>query len=227
MIKELPFKGKNYKISYLETHPIHPTWYSFEDEIDIRNNFWNIKEGDSVLDIGACCGSYTLTALSQGAKFVWSWAPGRVDVNSEVDLLNENIKINGWENKCKVFGSGLYDINGFLDVDNQQLFINQTKDTQIRVERLDEWAAKELSNDDRIDWIKIDVEGAEVNIINSGLNLIRRFRPSILVENHLFRRLSIENEIRNILLNEIGGYREVATVPYPVHNVSHTLYVPV
>ncbi len=120
MIKELEFKGKTFKIEYVETYATHPTWYSFEDEKDVREAFWNPKEGELVLDVGACCGSYTLPALAHGARVI-AWAPGKLmEGTRETDIMNANCRVNNWDapqvELCKY---GLYDQHGVLNVETQ------------------------------------------------------------------------------------------------------------
>jgi FkbM family methyltransferase len=226
MIRNHSFKDQTFQIYCEERYPLHPTWYTFEDEQDVRNKFWNIQTGEKILDIGACFGSYTLTALSQGAAFVWAWAPqGPIGEETEFEILSRNLELNGWSDKCKIYQTGLYAAAGYLNVDNQT-FSETRSGSEIYVERLDDWADRELSGA-VIDWIKMDVEGAEVEILQNSKNLITRCHPKILVENHVFRRSTIVDEIRQLLLMDIGGYMEVATDLYHVSNVSHSLYVPI
>lgn len=35
---------------------------------------------------------------------------------------------------------------------------------------------------DRVDWIKIDVEGAEVSVLKGGMKLLKKHRPKLIVE---------------------------------------------
>lgn len=232
MIKELEFKGKTFKIEYVETYATHPTWYSFEDEKNVREAFWNPKGGEVVLDVGACCGSYTLPALAHGAK-VWAWAPGKLmEGTREIDILSRNATLNGWyTDKCFVLGHfGLYDQKGYLDVDKQTLRPVDPdapiQGNEMLVQTLDSFFGSVTLTS--IDWIKIDVEGAELNVLKGARETLKRYRPKILVECHLFVRPTMAIEVTDFLMDEIGGYTVVKNpIPHPASDVVHILYEPV
>jgi hypothetical protein len=71
-------------------------------------------------------------------------------------------------------------------------------------------------------WMKLDVEGAEVHVLQGAKETIKRYRPKLLIENHLFVKRTLEQDVRDLLLS--WDYREVATHPY--HSVSHSFYEP-
>jgi hypothetical protein len=82
------------------------------------------------------------------------------------------------------------------------------------VRPLDPWERK-------VDWIKIDVEGAELAVLRGAEQVIRRERPRLLVENHLFLYPSIEQEVKDFVLGLDLGY-QVETRPH--HSVSHSFF---
>jgi len=64
-----------------------------------------------------------------------------------------------------------------------------------------------FKDDDRIDFIKIDAEGAELSILKGGLEILKRSRPILILEHG--RSLSDDwveasSEVFNILHQEIG-----------------------
>jgi FkbM family methyltransferase len=174
------------------------------------------------MDVGAAYGSYTLTALAAGAAFVWAWSPQWFSEAREEDLLLESLRLNGWTEKCKVFRSGIYDKTGWLHTVTQEFLAAPTEDPEvIRVESMKEWVAREQPP--RVDWLKLDVEGAEVEVLKDSEELIQKFRPKVHLENHVFKRPNVVQEVKDILVWTFG-YKEVRTVPY--HGVSHSLYHP-
>ena len=223
-VRDLQFKGAAYKIWCVETISQHPTWFSFEDEASVRDSMWDVKPGDVVLDVGAAYGSYALTALASGADFVHAWSPqGFSGEETEAEVLKKSLDLNGWSDRCSVRGDGAYSRVGWLNADTQEFTESEPSPmgaNVIKVQTLDGWASGEDLT--RVDWMKLDVEGAEVDVLKGADGIVRRFRPKILVENHLFKRATIADEVRGLLIP--SGYREVATVPY--HSVSHSLYVP-
>ncbi len=43
----------------------------------------------------------------------------------------------------------------------------------------------------KIDFIKVDVEGAEYEFMQGAIQTIRRYKPKMLIENHLFKNGSL------------------------------------
>ena len=186
-VRELSFRGFSYKIECLETYPYHPSWFSFDDESSVRDRDWHISSGDVVLDVGAAYGSYALTALAVGANFVYAWSPqGPPNERTEKETLEESLKLNGWSDKCIIYKSGVYSSTGHLNVCSQTLVDNIDDPYVIEVEPLDVWHERVQPN--KIDWVKFDVEGAEVEALNGALNLIKKHKPKFLIENHIFVR---------------------------------------
>jgi FkbM family methyltransferase len=221
--KELSFRGHPYKIACTEREGYqHPSWFSFEDEAAVRDRVWHIEPGDVVLDIGAAYGSYTLTALACGARHVFAWSPqGPPGETSEADMLEESLDINDWRDRCSVMDSGCYSLAGWLNPDDQSFSITRGAG-DIYVEPLDSSMLGHSAIGKSRIWMKLDVEGAEVEVFKGGVNFINRYRPRIVVENHNFKRATIEQEVRDLMKSM--AYREVETVPY--HSVSHSVYEP-
>jgi len=211
LIRELNFRGANYKISCMERIPQDPSWFSHEDESDVRLRDWRVQPGDVVLDVGSSYGSYALTALASGASFARCWNYDPV----ENEMLRESLALNGWTGKCEIHQVGLGSVQGWHE-DKANL---TWPGGRFRVTTLD----LELPSPGRVDWLKLDVEGAEVEVLKGAENLLRTARPRVQVENHQFKDASIEGRVRGLL--ESFGYRHIRTVPY--HGVSHSSYEPI
>jgi FkbM family methyltransferase len=227
--KEYSFRGRPYKVACVEhsgqAEPLgyrHPSWYTFEDEVDVREALWNIRKGDVVFDIGAAYGSYSLTALALGAAFVYAWSPTQDAGASEPQLFEASLALNGWMDQTVVYRHGLYSQSGWLNAATQEFTVEKPSELtvdHVRVERLDDSTAGGAPD---IHWMKLDVEGAEVEVLKGAGATIRRARPVIVCENHTFKRKTLEKEVRDLL--EGWGYRHVSTTPY--HSVSHSLFEP-
>lgn len=226
--KDFSFRGHTYHISCVETTPQHASWFSFVDEQSVRDASWDVQPGEVIIDVGAAYGSYSLSALACGAAQVFAWSPqGEPAGPSERELFLESLALNGWQDRAEVYDFGLYNQTGWLDTVSQTLSQEAPEDQGpnspvIRVQTLDSWYEATVIPKAPGYWLKMDVEGAEVEVLHSGKKLIESLRPRILVENHNFKRATIEQEVRDLLLS--WGYREVSTTPY--HSVSHSVYVP-
>lgn len=229
MIRDYSFKEHTFRVCCYDTFPGHPSWHMFVDEQSVREAMWHIRPGEKIMDVGAAYGSYTLSALAQGAAFVWAWSPQfRHGEEPEAETLTRSLMLNGWQNKVSIVSDrGVFDRDGFLNTETQEFLTEKVSSVGhenfehvIQVETLDTWARR--VRPDWVDVMKFDVEGAEVSAILGGERTIRYFRPRIMVENHLFKRASIEQEVRDILLS--WGYQEQMTKPY--HSISHSVYLP-
>lgn len=219
LVADLTFRGRTFKVAYEPDN--HSTLFTYEDEESVRERWWHIQEDDVVFDIGAAHGSYAITALALGASMVYAWAPEGSD-----KFLRLSLKANLWgPERCKVYTDGLWSAPGHVQVyeGNQMPTYYPQGSTDVPpaafpVETLDNIVKREKPS--RIDWIKIDVEGCEVEVIRGALSAIERFRPKILIENHAFKNPQIQVACHAILTGM--GYREDGPIPH--HSVSHSLY---
>ena len=167
---------------------INGIYEPFETEL-LKNE---ITPGETVLDIGANIGYYTLIfAKSVGPE-------GRVVAfepdPTNFDLLQQNIALNGYKN-ATVAQKAVYNQNCpielFLNEDNKsdhRIYRTDPRQPSVPIEavRLDDYFRHA---DPRIDLIKIDIQGAEMAALqgmtrllkaNNTLRLIIEFLPAAL-----------------------------------------------
>ena len=145
-----------------------------------------LRDGDVFLDIGANIGWFTLLAstLVGESGRIHAFEPRR----PTVDYLRRSVAMNGLESVVAVHDFGLADVEGeaqlgwtpssrnpghsfLVDKDSADL-----ETMAIRLRRLDSL------NLERVDLIKMDVEGAEPKILAGARKVIENFRPIILSE---------------------------------------------
>lgn len=145
--------------------------------------FRSLLESDmTVVDIGANIGLYTVIAAKK-AKKVFSFEPE----SENFILLNKNVRENGFENVA-TFQKAVADTEGvqefFISNNNKgshSLFIppDTFEKGTVEITSLDTWAAQ---NDvDKVDLIKIDVQGAELLVLK-GMKKILTHHPTIVIE---------------------------------------------
>ncbi len=214
LVKELSFRGRPYRISARNNVPSDPTWFTYDDEAVVRERDWTVAPGDVVLDVGAAYGSYAITALVSGASLVHTWNPSQ----EENGIYAESLFLNGWSNKAVIHSEGLWSRPGHLVEENLSFSESEPRPGSFPVRTLDSYDLG-LTH---IDWMKLDVEGAETEVLSGGLRLISAFRPKIVVEHHQFKDPTLESRVSNFLSSL--DYETVRVTPY--HGVSHGLYVP-
>ena len=184
MTNTASFKGKTFNILEGSTHPAYSLncFAQGEDESDFRERFWDVKPGDVVVDVGASYGAYTLAALAAGAAEVWAFEPEP----SVCPDLERNLAANPeWEGKYSVFQMALSDAAGHIDMHEYAAhWPQQTLTGKYPAATLD--SADMGSKRDRLDWLKIDVEGHELEVLRGAAETLRRFKPTIILEVHTF-----------------------------------------
>lgn len=141
-----------------------------------------VKEGMTVIDIGANLGIYTLHALKAGCS-VYSYEP----TPATFELLKQNIKVNGFAESQRshiynlAVGESEHAANfavckamcGHNHISNE----DENDDIiKIDVIKLDD----HVPLDKKIDFIKIDVEGEELNVLK-GMKRIILNNPQIMI----------------------------------------------
>lgn len=149
-----------------------------------------IKPDITVLDIGADIGYYTLLfAKLVGPKGkVYSFEP----IPKAKWYLDENIK-NNKLNNVETFSFALFDKQGHVCLEDPFIKskINLSKktlrknDIMVEMKIFDSWRPNEII--EKVDLVKIDVEGAEMNILRGMKATLQNERPSILVEVHPYQ----------------------------------------
>lgn len=152
----------------------------FEDEALLRDAHWWPSSGEVALDAGAAIGSYTIPALMRGARVV------AVDPDTEATCVLDRIAALNSLVSYEVRNCALFDGPGYppemriaLETSAYPWLI-PAPDVEWRT--LDQLVAEcELT---RLDWIKIDVEGAELGVLRGGQESLARFHPRLLIEDH-------------------------------------------
>jgi FkbM family methyltransferase len=148
-----------------------------------------VRRGDIVLDCGANIGVFTKKALSRGASLVVAIEPAPRTLEALRRNFEEEIK----SGRVIVYPKGVWDRDAelelALDTINQaanSLIMGKEDAPKIRVPltTIDEIVA-ELKLP-RVDFIKMDIEGAEKRAIQGASHTIQRFRPRMsLSSEHL------------------------------------------
>jgi FkbM family methyltransferase len=188
--------------------------YYERNETIILKYFADTKTG-SIIDIGANLGYYSviLGKLLKPSDKLFAFEANPL----VMDMLNKNIAINDLQDDIEVFNCALTDLNDQklslylpLRAGSSAASLNklhpQDKNNSIEIltKRLDD--VGQIRNLDKISLIKIDVEGAELDVIKGALETIRKNKPVLFIE--LLRKWSKvfgyhPNDVL-IILQELG-----------------------
>ena len=220
-VRTKTFRGMPFSFAEVRGTPAdHASWWSFDDEQELRDRWWTPRAGDTVFDIGAAFGSWALPALALGARVI-AFSPAEFDT----ELLEENLRHNpDFARRCMVTRDGLYSQDGWFDPDHCKFSPSPVQEGQwLRVRALDAFMA-ERPGIEKIDWMKLDVEGAELEVLKGAERSIRMYAPKIVVENHEFQCRGIENQVKDFLFGLGLGY--TCDGPYQHCAVSHSFFTP-
>jgi FkbM family methyltransferase len=129
-----------------------------------------------VLDVGAGFGLYSLPAAAQGAR-VFSFEPTR-----QREILKQSFRMNPAWPAWLILPFCCWDGGTDFPEPLQRELFSRDQPEPLNLKTLDEVVfAVGL---DRVDRIKIDVEGAELGVLLGARSVLRQHRPRLIIELH-------------------------------------------
>lgn len=163
-----------------------------------------------ILDIGAQSGAFSLMSKFLPNTTWHSFEPDPTNFK----LLTDNLKLNDIEN-VKVYNLALSNIKsqsvfnicehnrGLNTLGNNVKRFNKNESKEIIVETD---TIDNLFLDVKVDFIKIDTEGAEFNILLGGSKTLKKYKPKILLEyyNDNLEQFQVNINDLNNLIRDLG-----------------------
>lgn len=137
-------------------------------------------KGGTILDIGSNIGNHSLYfLLERGADFSYCFEP----LKETFEILKKNMELNYLENRTKLFNAGVGAGSGRGCI----AFSRDKNTAYTQVEMLDNGDLEIVSIDDlnikrEIDFIKLDVEGFELEVIKGMVNTLKKDKPMMMIE---------------------------------------------
>ena len=172
------------KLNIDTSYPID--WFIFfkgtYEENNLKKILPFIKEGNVFLDAGANFGYYSLI-FSQTAEKVYAFEPNPMVYKRLLENINLNhIRNIVTEPQCLSDVSSksikLYTVSGAEKGNATLSFRSDSKIVECEATTIDNY----FKDKDRLDFIKIDVEGAEDKVLRGAQETLGRLRPVILFE---------------------------------------------
>jgi FkbM family methyltransferase len=151
-----------------------------EQDRDIYRTASGIRPGDVVLDCGANIGVFTKKALAAGAGHVIAIEPAPENLR----VLKKNLAAEIAAGKVTIYEKGVWDKDDILKMNIDPA--NSAADSFVRERPGAQVIELPLTTVDkvvaevglqRVDFIKMDIEGAERQAVVGAAETIKRFRP--------------------------------------------------
>jgi FkbM family methyltransferase len=181
---KLAFKTTFEKVSLIT----HEALYFIVPDFNYYQHFYKVKSKDVVVDAGANCGhlSVFFSKLVGKEGRVYAFEPDkfnieRINNNRDVNRdLFDNIKIEElllWnENKW-------IDFNEAGTVGSSAVWIADGDNcVQKEAVRMDDWVIK--NNITKLDFIKMDIEGAEIEALDGCVKTIEKLKPNFAIASY-------------------------------------------
>lgn len=207
ILKDVSYKGICYKIK------IDPKNGLIDKEI-YNNGVWepeilevlkeNISQESVCLDIGANIGQHTLYMASLANKGrVYSFEP----LKKLVDQIKESVIANNFKN-IEIYNFGLSNTSETLNIYLDNLNIGRStfdkRKEASSIEKADIKVFDDIWGDNKIDFLKMDVEGYEYYALQGMKNNILKSHPKMLLEFTplFYNKMNISSsEILEFILN--------------------------
>ena len=194
-----------------------------------------LKPGMTFIDVGANMGLYTLFAARRVGEMGWVVA---IEPSvREMKMLEHNVEQNGLRNlrlQKVAVADGDAEVEllvaGLENSGHNTLGAfgyNTTLDhrEKVRAVRLDQLVRSE--NLERVDVIKMDIEGTELAALRGGSETLRRFHPLLLLElsdRALQHQLASSGEVIDLLTQQgyrFFGFAAATGLPEPLERKDH------
>lgn len=141
-----------------------------------------VKPGMTCVDAGAHIGYITLLMAQEVGRKGWVFAFEPSPVNC--DRLRMNIALNAIEN-ATVVQAFVASTNGTATIGlGPSSFEHRLDSTSARSSSVESVALERYFDDKRVDFVKLDVEGADELAVKGMRGLLTRDKPTILIEDH-------------------------------------------
>lgn len=140
-----------------------------------------VRDGDIVIDAGGCWGDTALYFSTLGAKDIYSFE----FIPSNIRIMQKNIQLNPqYKDKIHIIEKAIWD-----DSEVKMSYIDKGPSSKIDIKNKYKCILKTLSIDDlvqrekieKVDFIKMDIEGAELKALKGSTKTIRRYRPKLAI----------------------------------------------
>ena len=186
-------KNKENKLVYKTTFEqvsliTNEALYFIVPDFNYYQHFYKVKENDVVLDAGANCGHLSIFFSKLVGKdgLIYAFEPDGFNINR----INSNTQLNNdLSDNIKIEGLLLWNENKLVDfyeagtVGSSAVWIpDADKCVKKEAVKIDDWVAK--NNIKKLDFIKMDIEGAEIEALDGCVQTIENLKPNFAIASY-------------------------------------------
>ncbi|WP_460574093.1 FkbM family methyltransferase, partial [Flavobacterium koreense] len=164
--------------------------YPIVPDFAYYQHFYKTKSGDIVIDAGANVGHLSIYFSKKVEKngMIHCFEPDKF--NNE--LFNQNIKLNvDLNDNIKIYDLLLWDKNEEIDFEEAGTvgssavwFSGNNAVVKKQAVTIDSWAKE--NNIKKLDFVKMDIEGAEIEALNGTIETIQTLKPNFAIATYHF-----------------------------------------
>lgn len=188
MLNHFSLEGIGYPIElFFAASGVMVTFILKQYEYGKRTPPIKVREGDYVIDAGGCWGDTALyfahTACEQGRVFTFEFTPENLeifqrnmDLNPQLSQRIELVPKALWETSAETIR---YSPSGPGTTMAQGVLKDNSDSLQVTTVSIDDFVAEKKLP--RVDFIKMDIEGAELKALKGAEGSIRAFKPRLAI----------------------------------------------
>jgi FkbM family methyltransferase len=147
----------------------------------------HVRPGDIVLDCGGHIGTFTNKALERGAAKVVGFEPDPVNA----EAYRRNFKKEIAEGRVILIEQGVWDSKGEMTLtigttnsgtNSMVLSLPSQTAIQVGVDTIDAFVAE--LNLPKVDFIKMDIEGAERHALKGASGILSKYHPRLMIDSY-------------------------------------------
>ena len=223
IIRKLIFPSSDKELSFINHYGnrllVNKNTYGFKlklglfekNELSFLDKF--IRKDDICLDIGANIGVYSLF-FSKRSKKTFCFEPIKInniiiELNAELNKVKnikiERIAISDTSGNCDFLVVDESILSGILSTQyiKQKAYLKRYYDTDVKETIRVKCNTIDSFNYDKVDIVKIDVEGAELKVINGAVKTIKKCMPRLIMMECYDQALNLYGNNLKELLNKM------------------------